>query len=55
MEGILLVNQRFWENWLTAVGGVFAIFGVVMAVCGGSELFRVVFGPLIDLAEMAAA
>jgi hypothetical protein len=42
------MTQKFWERWLTAVGAVFAIFGVVMAVAGGSALFRSVFGPLID-------
>jgi len=42
------MTKRFWQNWLTVAGGVFAIFGVVMAVAGGSELFQHVFGPLID-------
>ena len=42
------MTQRFWEKWLTVVGGVLAVFGIVMAVAGGSELFQLVFGPLID-------
>lgn len=44
------MKQRFWEKWLSVVGGVFAIFGVLMAVAGGSEPFQLVFGPLIDSA-----
>ena len=44
------MRSRFGERWLTGVGVLFLVFGVVMAVAGGTELFRAVFGPLIDSA-----
>lgn len=44
------MTQRFWARWLAVIGGVFAVFGVVMAVAGSTGPFRAVFGPLIDSA-----
>lgn len=48
------MSQRFWERWLAGVGVLFLIFGVVMAVAGDTEIFRRVFGPLVDRAFWAS-
>lgn len=42
------MTQRFWEQWLTAIGGLLVIVGIVMAVAGDTEYFRRLFGPLIE-------
>ncbi|HJN26038.1 MAG TPA: hypothetical protein QGG18_10235 [Rhodospirillales bacterium] len=41
---------RFCRIWLTSVEGVFALFGIVMAVASDTTAFRALFGPLIDSA-----
>lgn len=48
MPGKEKMTGRFWERWLATIGGLLAIFGVVMAVAGDTELFRRAFGPLIE-------
>lgn len=45
-----MMTRSFFERWLTAIGLVFAVFGVVMAIAGDTEPFRMIFGPLIDSA-----
>jgi len=42
------LKQRALEIWFTAVGLLFAAFGIVMAVWNESEIFWIVFNPIIE-------
>jgi hypothetical protein len=42
------MDRTFRQRWLKSIGLIFAVFGLLMAVFGGSDLFRVLFGPIVD-------